>query len=378
MEGTPSRRRRILQVAAALVAAAALGGVAAGAIVTALDEGEESTKATPAAVTTPAGATATGDLDAAEIYDRAASGVVELSVSGEDEGPFGPRETESGGSGFVFDESGHVITNAHVVGGAEEVTARFADGSEAEATVVGSDPSTDIAVVRVKTVEGELEPLELGSSSDVRAGEPVIALGSPFGFEGSVTAGIVSGVDRTIRAPDGAPITGAIQTDAALNGGNSGGPLLDAAGTVIGVNAQLRSPGIGFAIPIDTARSVASQLIEGGDIERGFLGVRVQTVTEEAAEELDLPRGAQVTSVEPGTPAARAELSDGSDPVTVDGQEFTRDGDVVVAVDGDEVTSAEDLQAAIASHEPGDRVTLTVSRRGEEREVEVTLAERPS
>jgi S1-C subfamily serine protease len=377
MEGTPSRTSRIVRLAAALVAAAALGGVAAGAVVTALDDEEEST-ATPAAVTTPSAAVATGDLDVAEIYERAASGVVEISASGDVEGPFGPREAESAGSGFVLDERGHIVTNAHVVDGATDVRVRFADGREADGTVVASDPSTDIAVVRVDVPADRLEPLELASSDEVRPGQPVVALGNPLGFEGSVTAGIVSGVDRTIQSPDGSAITGAIQTDAALNGGNSGGPLLDAEGRVIGVNAQLRSPGIGFAIPIDTARSVAERLIEDGEIERGFLGVRVQTVTPAAAEELDLPRGAQIVDVEDGTPAARAGLSAGDDTETVGGQEFTRDGDVVVAVDGDEVSSAEDLQAAIASHEPGDRITLTVVREGEEREVEVRLAERPS
>jgi S1-C subfamily serine protease len=377
MDDTTRRPRRFLPFAAALVAAAAVGGLGAAAVVTALDEPEATPPATPAALT-PTGATATTELDVAALYEQAAPGVVELEVSRQAQPDFGPRERSSGGSGFVLDERGHIVTNAHVVSGGEAVVVRFADGSEANATVVGSDASTDIAVVRVDVPESGLSPLELGSSAGVRPGQPVVALGNPLGFEGSVTAGIVSGVDRTVQAPDGSAITGVIQTDAALNSGNSGGPLLDASGKVIGVNAQVRSPTIGFAIPVDSVRDVASRLIEDGEIERGFLGVRVQTVTPAAAEALDLPRGAQIVAVEPGTPAARAELSTGSDQVTVQGLEFTRDGDVIVAVDGEEVTTAEELQAAIASHEPDDWITLAVSRSGEERTVEVTLAERPS
>jgi S1-C subfamily serine protease len=379
---TPARpRRRFLPIAAALVASAALGGAGAAAIVTALDERDDD--ATPAAATTqptttPAGAVATADLDVAELYEQAAPSVVEIEVGGDAEPGFSPDERTSGGSGFVFDEAGHIITNAHVVAGALDVRVRFADGRVVDGNVVGTDPSTDVAVISVEAPDGELTPLELGSSADVRPGQPVVALGSPLGFEGSVTAGIVSGVDRTIRAPDNATITGAIQTDAALNSGNSGGPLLDASGKVIGVNAQVRSPTIGFAIPIDTVRDVAQRLIADGEIERGFLGVRAQTVTEPAVDELGLPRGAQIVAVEDDTPAARANLSPGDDTEMVDGQEFTRDGDVIVAVDGETVEGAEELQSAIGNHEPGDRVTLTISRSGEERRVTVTLAERGS
>jgi S1-C subfamily serine protease len=374
----PERPRRFLAIAAALVAAAVLGAVGAGAVVTALDEDEEAPATSAASTTTqPSGSVATADLDVAALYERAAPSVVEIEVSRDAERGFG-RDQGSGGSGFVYDARGHIVTNAHVVSRGDDVRVRFADGREVDATVVGSDAASDIAVLRVEATDGELTPLELGSSSEVRPGEPVVALGSPLGFEGSVTAGIVSGVDRTIQAPDGSTITGAIQTDAALNSGNSGGPLLDAEGRVVGVNAQVRSPTIGFAIPIDTVRDVVSQLIEDGEIERGYLGVGVQTVTAAATEELGLPRGAQVVAVEPDTPAARADLSAGNDTETVEGLEFARDGDVIVAVDGEEVTSSEELQAAIGSREPGDRVTLTVSRSGEEREVEVTLAERPS
>jgi S1-C subfamily serine protease len=311
--------------------------------------------------------------------------VVEIQVSGTSEGfgQFGPNEVEGQGSGFVIDKEGHIVTNAHVVEGANSITVHFSDGSEADATLVGSDPSTDIAVIRVDVAASKLKPLELGSSADVKAGNVVVAIGSPFGLEGTVTAGIVSALGRTIEAPDGAQISGAIQTDAALNGGNSGGPLLDASAKVIGVNAQIESQsgsnaGVGFAIPIETARAIASQLIADGSVEHAYLGVRLQTVTPSVADELDLPRGVQVVAVEGGSPASRAGLQAGTDERVVDGQELTSDGDVITAVDGRTVTSAEELATAIGGHKPGDKVSLTVVRKGAHRDVDVTLASRPS
>ncbi len=373
-------RRRALTAGAALVAAAALGAGAAVGITAAVD-GSGQTATAPAITVQPAAATA--ELDASELYARTAPGVVEITVTGTSEGfgPYGPREVESQGSGFVLDTKGNIVTNQHVVSGASSITVTFGDGMEAEATLVGSDASTDVAVIRVDVAADKLHPLVLGSSADVEPGDGVVAIGSPFGLEGSISAGIVSAVDRTITAPDGAQITGAIQTDAALNKGNSGGPLIDATGKVIGVNSQIESgtdtgTGVGFAIPIDTVRTVASQLIASGKVEHGFLGVHVVTVTTTAAERLGLPRGAQVAEVEARSPAAKGDLKAGTETQTVNGVELTEDGDVIVAIDGTAVTSGDQLAAAIAAHEPGDTVALTVVRDGDQRTVSVTLGSR--
>jgi len=393
------RFRRVARITALGAAAAALGAGATLGLERALDTSSAETAGTLTAPATPAGsesagAAATGietlpvaatSLDPSQIYEQAAPGVVEIAVTapGDGFGPYGRSEVDATGSGFVLDTGGNIVTNAHVVSGASTITVRFLDGTEAKGTLVGSDASTDVAVVHVDVPASALTPLELGSSADVRPGEGVVAIGSPYGLEGTITAGIVSAVDRTIEAPDGAQITGVIQTDAALNGGNSGGPLLDADGKVIGVNAQIESrtgsaSGVGFAVPIETASSVASRLIAGEPIEHAFLGVRVQTVSALAAEELDLPRGAQVAEVESGSPAAKAGLAAGTQTQEVGGAELTKDGDVIVAIDGTPVTTAADLAAAIAGHEPGDEVTLDVVREGNTRTADVTLVSRPS
>jgi len=382
MHGSGSRR--ILRLTAPLVAAATVGAGATAGIDRAFGSTDKPGE-TDAAISAEPAAAVAQQLSPSQVYTRAAAGVVEIQVSGTSAGfgQFGPNEVEGQGSGFVIDKQGHIVTNAHVVEGANSITVRFSDGSEADATLVGSDPSTDIALIRVNVSASKLKPLELGSSASVKPGNVVVAIGSPFGLEGTVTAGIVSAVGRTIQAPDGAQISGAIQTDAALNGGNSGGPLLDSAGKVIGVNAQIESQsgsnaGVGFAIPIETARTIASQLVADGSVEHAYLGVRLQTITPAAAEELDLPRGVQLAGVESGSPASRAGLEAGTEARTVDGLELTTDGDVIIAVDGRSVTSAEELATAIAAHKPGDKVTLTVVSSGDRRDVEVTLASRPS
>lgn len=383
MLGNSPRSNRILRLTAPFVAVGVLGAGTALGVDRALGGDGGASTATSAAIAARPAALVTGQLDPSQIYAQAAPGVVEISVTGSSPSPFGRSQTSGVGSGFVLDENGNIVTNAHVVENANAITVRFSDGSEAKATLVGSDPSTDIAVIHVDVGASKLKPLELGSSSSVKPGDPVVAIGSPFGLEGSISAGIASAVDRTIQAPDGTPITGAIQLDAALNGGNSGGPLLNADGKVIGVNAQIESEsgasdGVGFAIPIDTARTIASQLIESGKVEHAFLGVRLQTVTSAAADALGLPRGAQIEQVESGSPAASAGLRAGTQTRAVEGVQFTTDGDVIVSVDGTPVTSAEDLAAAVAAHKPGDKVTLGVVRSGEQRTVDVTLASRPS
>jgi S1-C subfamily serine protease len=373
------------RLAAAVVAAAALGAGAAVGLSHAFD----SSSSTANPVTIPAAqpaALSSSQLDPAQIYSSSADGVVDIDVSGtvDQFSPYGgQRQSEGEGSGFVIDTKGDIVTNQHVVSGATSITVHFKDGTQAKATVVGSDATTDVAVIRVNVASSKLHPLQLGSSSSVKVGEYVVAIGSPFGLPGSITSGIVSATGRAITSPNGSSIAGTIQTDAAINKGNSGGPLIDATGKVIGVNAQIDSSsggsnGVGFAIPIDTAKQVADQLLASGKVEHAFLGVRITTVTGSAAGQLGLPRGAQVGSVVSGSPAAKSGLKAGTQTRTLAGETYTKDGDVIVSVDGRTVTSAEQLQAAIAAHKPGDQVTLRVSRSGKLRSVQVTLGNRAS
>ena len=347
------------RVAAALVAAAAVG---AGATLGLSHAFGSSSTAAPA-VTVPAAQLAALSsstlLSPVQIYTRTSPGVVDISVSGTDTNsfsPFGQQQTEGEGSGFVIDAKGDIVTNDHVVDGATSIVVHFKDGTTAKATVVGTDASTDLAVIRVNVPTSKLHPLTLGSSSSVQVGENVAAIGSPFGLPYSITTGIVSATGRTITSPNSSSIAGAIQTDAAINKGNSGGPLIDARGHVIGVNAQIDSStggnnGVGFAIPIDTAKQVVSQLLASGKVQHAFLGVRIGTQT----------GGANITSVEAGSAAAKAGL---------------KAGDVVVSVDGKRISNAEQLQAAIAAHKPGDTVTFRVTRSGSTHTFKATLGTR--
>jgi len=346
--------RRIVVPLAALVAAGVIGGLGAVAAWEAVDD--DGTQASASVEPASRSAAVASTPPISEIYERAAPGVVEITADTSGLGL--PDSGRATGTGFVIDEEGRVITNHHVVEGAESVTVRFADGDEAQATVVGSDPSTDVALLDLEDVSRELHPLELGASQSLEIGDSVVAIGSPFGLQGTVTAGIVSGLDREIRAPDGFTIDGAIQTDAALNSGNSGGPLLDGDGRVVGVNSQIESRnggnvGIGYAVPIETARAVVDQLLESGEVEHAYLGVQL-----EEAED-----GVRVAAVVEGSPADNAGLED---------------DDVVTAVDGESVDAAADLRAAISRKQPGDRATLEIRRGGDARSVEVELGERPS
>ena len=309
-----------------------------------------------------------GDLNAREIYDRAANSVVELAASS---GALGSQSSAQG-SGFVFDESGHIVTNQHVVAGASSVSVSFWNGVERNATLVGTDPSTDLAVLSVDAPRSLLQPLSLGDSSAIAVGDPVLAFGSPFGLEGTVTAGIVSALHREMTAPNNFTITDTIQTDAAINHGNSGGPLLDRRGRVIGVNAQIESEsggsdGVGFAIPSDTVRAIVRQLIATGEVQHAYLGIRMA----------QSPQGVAVTEVLPGTPAEKAGLHPATGTKVVDGQEQPTGGDIVVEFDGDAVTSAIALQSAVDARRPGDTVSITVVRGGSRQTLDVTLGVRP-
>jgi S1-C subfamily serine protease len=330
-------------------------------------------------------------LSVNEIYDKVAGGVVYIEAQTQPgPSPFNPFGPQGGGtatgSGFVIDDDGHVVTNDHVVDGASEVEVKLTeDGESYPAEVVGTDPSTDIAVLDVEAPADELNPVALGRSSEVEVGDPVVAIGNPFGLQRTATAGIVSAVQREIQAPNGFTIRNAIQTDAAINPGNSGGPLFDAAGRVIGVNSQIESRsggnvGIGFAVPIDTAREVAEQLIDDGEVEHAYLGISGADLTPEIADllNLDAERGALVQQVVPDSPADEAGIEAGDAEVTADGQPLTVGGDVIVAVDGEEVDGMDDVVAAVDEAQPGDEIELTILRDDEQRTVTVELGDRPA
>lgn len=326
-----------------------------------------------------------------EVYNRDGPGVVSVYVSSEATGP-------GGGSGFVVDERGHMVTNQHVVDGADAVSVRFASGARREAEVVGEDPSTDIAVLKVDAPKEALTPLKLGNSDAVAVGDPVVAIGNPLDVGISVTTGIVSGVGRPVPAPNNYTIDGAVQTDAALNPGNSGGPLLDEAGTVIGVNAQAAdsggniAAGLGFAVPINTVKGVVDQLIATGEAEHGYIGVRMfpAGVEELAAysgrsagelsEEYGLPEnGAIVSEATPGGPADEAGIqgAEGRETEEIAGLPVPM-GDVVTEVEDEPVATPDDVISAVNSLRPGDELPLTVvTPREEPREVTVRLDDQP-
>jgi putative serine protease PepD len=325
-------------------------------------------------------------LTIGEIYRRSHESVVEITVTSSSGNPFGgDGDPRSQGSGFVYDSKGNVVTNEHVVDGAESVSVRFWNGDTYNATVVGSDPSTDLAVIKVDAPQSLLAPLELGDSGKLLVGDGVVALGSPFGLQDTVTSGIVSALHRSMQAQNGFTINDSIQTDAAINHGNSGGPLLNGRGQVIGVNAQIRSDppgagsnGVGFAIPSNTIRLIASQLIASGKVQHAYLGVSVQTIPATAASELELVEGVALKQVTGGTPAAKAGLRAARGTKTVDGDSYPTGGDVITEFDGEKVTTSEDLQRAVDSKRPGDTVSITYWRDGKTQTVDVKLATRPS
>ena len=281
----PRNRNRI----AAAVAVAALGGAGAGAGAFALTQGSTHTTTTVVAAATGSSNIADSSLSVGQIAKVATPGVVEIDATSSGGGstyPFGSQGSQSAeGTGFVYDTKGNIVTNDHVVSGAASVSVKFSDGSTYKATVVGEDPDTDLAVIHVDAPASKLVPLSLADSSKVAVGDGVVAIGNPFGLDGTVTSGIVSALNREITSPDNAPIEGAIQTDAAINHGNSGGPLLNLKAQVIGVTSQIQSDsggndGVGFAIPSNTVRTIATQLISSGKVQHALLGVEVKTAAE--------------------------------------------------------------------------------------------------
>ncbi len=368
--------RRMLRRSAPLAAALVVGG-GAGAGVYALTSGGGSgtsagtaaSSSTPTAIvpSRPASTTTTTST-LTELYKADAPGVVDITVDSTSSSPGGgfgnpggSQQTQAEGTGFVIDTKGDILTAQHVVDGANSISVRFQDGSTAKATLVGSDQSTDVAVIKVNVAASKLHPLTLGNSSTLEPGQSVVAIGSPFGLPESMTAGIVSAVNRTITAPNHFSISGAIQTDAAINHGNSGGPLIDvASNSVIGINDQIESDtndnaGVGFAVPIDAAKTVASTLIAGGTVKHAYLGVTIGNAT--------TGTGASVGCVVTGGPADSAGL---------------QAGDTITAVDGQTIAGADALTANLGARAPGVKVTLTIDRNGTTKTLSVTLGTRPA
>jgi putative serine protease PepD len=344
------------RIAAVVAAAALVGGGAGAAVTTVFDDGSPSAATTT--VVSPTSNVANAGLSVGEVAKLATKSVVEVdATTSASSSPFpggGGRSAE--GTGFVYDADGNILTNQHVVSGASAVRVKFSDGSTYKATVVGADPSTDVAVLHVDAPASKLHPLTLADSSRVSVGDGVVAIGNPFGLDGTVTSGIVSAVGREISAPDDTPIENAIQTDAAINHGNSGGPLLNLQGQVVGITSQIQSEGggndgVGFAVPSDTAKQIASQLIANGKVEHAFLGV---TPTNASG-------GVGISSVKQGSAADDAGL---------------KVGDVVTEVDGKRLTDQSQLRAIISAHKPGDTLSLTIRRDGATKTVEATLGTR--
>jgi putative serine protease PepD len=385
--------------AAGLLAAALLGGVVALGGAAALGKlGEETTiireEAAPSS-SAPAAFAAGKRMSINQIYRAAAPGVVHIETTMKVQAPndsffgnpFGASQTQRAlGSGFVIDKAGHIVTNYHVVRGASSIQVSFSNNERIKATVVGEDPSTDIAVLKVGVKSRALKSLPLGDSDTVRVGDQVIAIGNPFGLDRSVTAGIVSAVQRRLEAPNSLSISHVIQTDAALNHGNSGGPLLNAQGQVIGVNAQIETGGagqgnvgIGFAIPINTVRDVVAELIKDGKVQHPFLGIEGKTLTPAIARLFHLPvsSGVLVATVRPNTGAAKAGLKAATNEVTVEGESWPAGGDVIVSVDGQRITTGERLVDVIASKEPGDELKVEVYRGSSKKTLTVKLGRLP-
>jgi S1-C subfamily serine protease len=298
-----------------------------------------------------------------------------------------PEGGAATGSGFVIDGEGHILTNNHVVEGAEKIKVKLGSSdAEYTAEVVGADPGTDIALLKVNAPADQLHPLKLGDSSAAEVGDPVVAIGNPFGLDRTVTSGIVSALQRQIQAPNGFSISNVIQTDAAINPGNSGGPLINAEGEVIGINSQIETGGggngnvgIGFSIPINTAKTEIPQLEANGEVEHAYLGVEGGTVTPELAKALNLSvkEGAIVQSVVKGGPADKAGIKGGTTEATIGGAQVKLGGDVIVEIDGRKITSMENVIEIVHDSKPGDEIEVKLVRDGSEKTAHVTLGTQP-
>jgi S1-C subfamily serine protease len=388
--------RATLSRGAALGAVAVAGGlVALGAVALAGDLGGGTTTIVRTSAAPAVAAPVVDDdrLSVSEIYADAAPGVVQItSTTTAQDNPTSFEQQaapqQALGSGFVIDKAGHIVTNYHVIEGADEIEVSFSNQDTLSASIVGSDPSTDIAVLRVQSSSRGLAPLAFGNSDSVRVGDPVVAIGNPFGLRRTATAGIVSAVqERTITAPNGYPIDHVIQTDAQINSGNSGGPLLDSQGQVIGVNSQIAradgssgNVGIGFAVPSNTVKAVVAQLVSTGKVDRAYLGISGSTITPELARVFRLPvdEGVLVEGVSPGSAADKAGLKGGATDVVVAGESHVLGGDVIVAVGGKKVSSTDELRDVLADLKPGQSVNVQTHRGTKIVTLAVKLGRQPS
>ena len=392
-------RRDSLPVAGALFLAALAGGTVAvigaaivgtGEHTTTVREVVEPTPFSPSDVSQSGG----GPLTVREIYKRDAPGVVQVTTTTKVKlpqtdwfgNPFGIPDTavqRSLGSGFVISKAGYIVTNYHVVGSAQTVKVSFSNSDSMTAEIIGKDPATDVALLKVRASSRALKPLDLGNSDLVEVGDQVAAIGNPLGYDRSITLGIVSALHRSLTSPQGTPIDRVIQTDAALNHGNSGGPLLNAQGEVIGVSSAISTGdtgaqgniGIGFAIPINTVQDVVAELKAQGHVDHPYLGVVTRPVTSTMARVFSLPvdQGLLVESVAPGSGAERAGLRGGSDQAVVEGESYQLGGDVITKADGMKVTTVEDLREIVATHKPGENVSLEYFRKAEQHIADVKL-----
>ena len=385
-----------------LLAVAVIGGGLALGGAAALGElGDHTTVQQVAPTAQPAAsavqpATSQKGLSPEAIYKQDGPGVVQITattVTQVPADPFNfvpsaPQTSQSLGSGFVIDRAGHIVTNFHVIQGAQKVQVSFSGQDQLPATVVGKDRSTDLAVLKVDAHARALTPLPLGNSDDVRVGDPVYAIGNPFGLTRTLTTGVVSAVQRQIFAPNGVPIDSAIQTDAAINHGNSGGPLIDALGRVIGVTSQIQTGssqnqgnvGIGFAIPVNTVRDIAGQIIAHGQAQHAFLGLSAADLTPQLKKLFNLPtgQGLLVQVVDKGTGAAKAGIKGGSTQVVVGGESYWVGGDIITKIDGQPVTSVDQLFSAVQQKHPGDTMKIELWHGDKQKTVTAKLGTKPN
>ena len=391
---SPSRfRRRAAGTAAVALVAAVIGGGAVAAVESG-NSGTTVVERVPAASVTPVSSVSssagTGSVDFSRVYAERRPGMVSITstVATDSQTPGAQGGTATaGGSGVIIDKEGHVLTNEHVVDGATKVRVELSTGTTVTAKVVGTDKSTDVALLDIDVPAAQLDPVPLGDSSAVKIGEPVLAIGDPFGYQASASAGIVSGLGRSIEAPNGFTITNAIQTDAAVNHGNSGGALLNAEGELIGIPSQIADSGVdanvgvAFAVPSNTAKSVVASLESGGQVEHAWLGVSTADVDANLAQTdgVGADSGALITGVTAGGPAAAAGLTGGDRVATDDSAQVCVGGPVVTALNDTAVRDASDLQNAVDAQKPGATVTLrVVDSDGTARTVSVTLGTRPA
>ncbi|HET9104306.1 MAG TPA: trypsin-like peptidase domain-containing protein [Solirubrobacteraceae bacterium] len=356
------------------------GAVAGGVIAIVVASGSSTTKSVTTTVTAPSKQAALpasfnkpSGMTVNQIYKSASPGVVDIIVTSQSANPAaqlfggggGSQRSKGEGAGVVYNDKGYILTDEHVVSGAISVVVNFQDGKSYPAKVIGTDPSTDVGVIKVNAPASELHPIPLADSSQAQVGDPVVAIGSPFSLPETTTTGIVSQTGRSITAPNNYTIPNAIQTDAAINPGNSGGPLLDASGHVLGLNDQIEtnnttvsgqgsSSGVGFAIPSNTVKLIADKLIGGTKVRHAYVGVSLSSTS---------ANGAQIAQITQNSPAVRAGL---------------QPGDVVTAIDGSAITSTDQFIAKIDGYQPGQKVTLTVKRGGQTKQITVTLGTRPA